>query len=154
MTNTKVEFTSYSPENTQAFGKRMGQMAKENDVFLLTGTLGAGKTCLTQGIVWGLGCQEYARSPTFILATTYQGRLPIYHLDLFRIENSLDLLDIGIEEYLEGEGVCIIEWADKTNGIFPLNSIKIHLEYTSVRSHRKITIVAPDTFSSDLMAGF
>ena len=158
MTHTNVEFMSRSPEATQTFGKHMGQMAKVNDVFLLTGPLGAGKTCLTQGIVWGLGCQEYARSPTFMLATIYQGRLPIYHLDLFRIESSLELLDIGVEEYLEGEGVCIIEWADKTNDIFPVDSIKINLEYTRNRSHRKITIIAPDTSSGnllhDLVAGF
>ena len=93
-----------------------------------------------------------------MLATIYQGRLPIYHLDLFRIESSLELLDIGVEEYLEGEGVCIIEWADRTNDIFPLDSIKINLEYTRNRSHRKITIIAPDTSSGnllhDLVAGF
>lgn len=158
MRHTKVEFISRSPEDTQTFGKLMGQMAKVNDIFLLTGPLGAGKTCLTQGIVWGLGCHEYARSPTFILATIYQGRLPIYHLDLFRIESSLELLDIGVEEYLEGEGVCIIEWADRTNDLFPLDSIKINLEHTRNRTHRKITIIAPDTSSTnllrDLVSGF
>ena len=151
MTHTKIELVSRSPEDTQALGKRMGRMAKRNDVFLLTGPLGAGKTCITQGIVWGLGCEEYARSPTFILATIYQGRLPIYHFDLFRIESTLELIDIGVEEYLEEEGVCIIEWADKTDGIFPLNSIKIDLEYTQNQSHRKITIIAPNAFSGNLL---
>lgn len=104
---------SRSPAETQEIGKRLGKLAQRGDVFLLTGKLGAGKTCLTQGIAWGLGVQEYARSPTFVLVTEYQGRLPLYHIDLYRPESVEEILDLGLDDYLYGEGVCVVEWADK-----------------------------------------
>ena len=78
-----LRLVSHSPQDTQDVGRLLGQQAEAGDIFLLTGALGAGKTCLTQGIAWGLGVGGYARSPTFVIVTQYRGRLTLHHLDLF-----------------------------------------------------------------------
>ncbi len=109
----------------------MGKLAQRGDVFLLTGKLGAGKTCLTQGIAWGLGVQEYARSPTFVLVTEYQGRLHLYHIDLYRPESVEEILDLGLDDYLYGEGVCVVEWADKALDALPREHLLIGISNSS-----------------------
>lgn len=96
----------------------LGGMAQAGDVYLLTGDLGAGKTCLTQGLLWGLGGDEYARSPTFVLICEYPARLTLYHMDLYRLDSMEEVVDLGLEEYLFGDGVCAVEWADKAPGAF------------------------------------
>ena len=80
---------------------------------LLEGELGSGKTCLTQGILWGLGGTEYARSPTFVLMAQYAARLTLYHVDLYRVESVAEAADLGLDEVVSGEGVTVIEWADR-----------------------------------------
>ncbi len=97
----------------------LGGLARAGDVYLLTGDLGAGKTCLTQGLLWGLGGDEYARSPTFVLICEYPARLTLYHMDLYRLDSLEEVVDLGLEEYLLGDGVCVVEWADKAAGAFP-----------------------------------
>ena len=97
----------------------LGGMARAGDVYLLTGDLGAGKTCLTQGLLWGLGGNEYARSPTFVLICEYPARLTLYHMDLYRLDSVDEVVDLGLDEYLLGDGVCVVEWADKAAGAFP-----------------------------------
>ena len=97
----------------------LGGLARPGDVYLLTGDLGAGKTCLTQGLLWGLGGEEYARSPTFVLICEYPARLTLYHMDLYRLDSLEEVVDLGLEEYLFGDGVCVVEWADKAQGAFP-----------------------------------
>jgi tRNA threonylcarbamoyladenosine biosynthesis protein TsaE len=82
-----LELITRSPEQTQAFGKSLGKIVQPGDVFLLVGKLGAGKTCLTQGIAWGLGIEEHATSPSFVLVRELYGRLPLYHIDFYRLEN-------------------------------------------------------------------
>lgn len=131
-----LELVSHSPEETQRIGRMLGNVAQPGDIFLLEGPLGAGKTCLTQGIAWGLGVQEYARSPTFVLVTRYQGRHTIHHVDLFRIDDPLEALDMGLEEYLESDGVCVVEWADKAADLFPVESLRIELDYGSEEAER------------------
>ena len=118
----------------------MGSMASPGDIFLLVGPLGAGKTCLTQGIACGLKTKEPARSPTFILATRYQGRLTINHIDLYRIADPIEAIDFGIEEYMNSEEVCVIEWADRTKGIFPEHCLWIEMNYGSNTKTRKFTL--------------
>ena len=140
---------------TREVGRILGQHARPGDIFLLTGPLGAGKTCLTQGIAWGLGVEGYARSPTFVIVTRYMGRLTLHHIDLFRIQDAQEAWDLGMEEYLSGEGVCVVEWADRASEIFPPESTWIALEYGDRHSpdsgndgeetmERLITINAPD----------
>ena len=131
-----LEVISRSPEETQEVGRLLGEGAQSGDVFLLTGGLGTGKTTLTQGIAWGLGVQEHARSATFILIAEYQGRLPLYHMDLFRIDHLEEVLDLGLDEYLFGQGVSVVEWADKAPQVFPADHLEVHLELVDENTRR------------------
>ena len=126
-----LDLISRSPEETQAIGRVLGEMAAPGDLFLLEGELGTGKTCLTQGIAWGMGVKEYVRSPTFVLVSQYQGRIPLYHADLYRLEIVGALLDMGLEEYFHGSGCCVVEWAEKGAFAMPQDHLWVHLEYVS-----------------------
>ena len=121
-----------SPEATERLGRGIGQNAQQGDIFLLTGELGSGKTCLTQGIANGAGVQGHTRSPTFVLMTQYQGRMMVYHADLYRINDPLEAWDIGLYEQLTSDGISIVEWADKAIEIFPDNSLWINLGYCTL----------------------
>ena len=140
MTSTQ-EIVSYSADETHAIGVQLGQNAVAGDVILLTGELGAGKTTLTQGIAQGLGVEERPRSPTFVMATEYHGRLPLYHLDLYRIDNIAELDELGLEEYLSEDGVAVVEWADRASQAFPVECLWISLEPTDADT-RQITLTA------------
>ena len=137
-----VHLTSSSPECTREVGRLLGEGAEPGDAFLLTGPLGAGKTCLTQGIAWGLGVEGYARSPTFVMVTRHRGRLTLHHIDLFRIQDLEEARDLGLEEYLAGEDVCVVEWADRASSIFSEDSLWIALEYGTEETERLITVSA------------
>ena len=138
-----AELITSSPEQTQALGKVLGAAARTGDVFLLEGALGAGKTCLTQGIVWGLGGDEYARSPTFVLMAEYRARLTLYHIDLYRLDSIDEIEELGLDEYLRGDGVCVVEWADKAPGLFPGEHMSVRLEVLD-ESTRRIRLSAED----------
>ena len=125
----RVKILSSSPEQTQAIGRVLGAKARPGDVVLLVGELGAGKTCLTQGILWGLGVDEFARSPTFVMINEYDGRLPLYHIDLYRVDADAEIADLGLDEYLFGDGVCVVEWADRSPDPFPEEHVEIVLEH-------------------------
>jgi tRNA threonylcarbamoyladenosine biosynthesis protein TsaE len=126
-----LEIISRSPEQTQKLGVRIGELALPGDVFLLTGELGAGKTCLTQGIAWGLGIKEYALSPTFVIMRELYGRLTLYHIDLYRLDRIEESLDLGLDDYLYDRGVCVVEWADKALSILPPKHLLIKINYLS-----------------------
>ncbi|MCK5434447.1 MAG: tRNA (adenosine(37)-N6)-threonylcarbamoyltransferase complex ATPase subunit type 1 TsaE [Dehalococcoidales bacterium] len=104
-------------------------MAREADVFLLVGELGAGKTCLVQGIARGLNVQEYAFSPSFVILREYHGRLPLYHIDFYRLNNIEEIAALGLEEYLSGDGVCVVEWADNGLQVIPRDNLLITIHY-------------------------
>ena len=135
---TKLKLISRSPEQTQRLGIRLGELAESGDVFLLTGNLGSGKTCLTQGIAWGLGVKEYAFSPSFVIIREYHGRLTLYHIDFYRLDRIEELSDLGLDEYLYGKGVCVVEWADKGIAVLPDEHLLINLSYLS-ETERSIT---------------
>ncbi len=126
-----LELISRSPEQTQALGTRIGQLARPGDVFLLVGELGTGKTCLTQGIAWGLGIEEYALSPSFVIMRELYGRLPLYHIDLYRLDRIEESMDLGLDDYLYGGGVCVVEWAEKALSILPVEHLMIEISYLS-----------------------
>ena len=129
-----------SPEETQEVGRALGELAQPGDVILLAGPLGAGKTCLTQGIAMGLGIPGYVRSPTFVLMARYSGRLTLHHLDLYRIGSFEEAWDLGLDEQLFGEGVCVIEWAGRAAELFPEDCLWIDFEYGQERDSREITL--------------
>ena len=110
-----MKISTDSHEKTLILGDQLGKCLKPGDIVLLFGDLGAGKTTLTQGICQGLGLNkgEYIRSPTFTLVNLYQGRIPINHIDLYRLDSFAEIEALGLEEYLFSEGVSIIEWAEK-----------------------------------------
>ena len=143
---------TYSGEETQAVGRLLGELAQPGDLFLLSGALGSGKTTLTQGIAWGLGVQEHARSPTFVLVSEYRGRLPVYHVDLFRIDTPAEVLDLGLEEYLEGDGVVVVEWAEKAAEVLPQEHLWVELAYQGHGDHRAIRLKARGRRYRNLLA--
>ncbi len=111
--DSHVEVVTHTAGETQDVGRSLGSHAEPGHVYLLFGELGAGKTCLTQGILWGLGGDEFARSPTFVLVSEYTGRIPLYHVDLYRLDSETEVVDLGLDEYLFGDGACAVEWADR-----------------------------------------
>ena len=133
---SSVEIATSSPEETQDVGRLLGEISRPGDVFLLVGNLGSGKTCLTQGIAWGLGVKERARSPTFVLVNEYKGRLSLYHVDLYRLDDVDEIWDLGLDEYLFGEGVCVVEWAEKALYTFPSEHVMVRFEYLDENERR------------------
>ncbi len=129
MENSNKIFKTESPEETQALGEKLGKTLKQGDVIALIGELGTGKTCLTQGISQGVGIApgEIVSSPSYILINEYRGTVPIYHIDLYRLENSEEIAELGLSEYIEGGGICIIEWADRLADLLPDGCIKIYI---------------------------
>ncbi len=127
----RLELISHSPEQTQRLGIRIGELALGGDIFLLVGSLGAGKTCLTQGIAWGLGINEYTLSPSFVIVRELHGRLPLYHIDLYRLDHIEEVEELGLDNYLYGKGVCVIEWAEKGLSVLPAEHLIIQIGYLS-----------------------
>ena len=136
------------PEQTRRLGALIGRQARAGDVFLLSGPLGAGKTCLTQGIAAGLGVEGYVRSPTFVLMTRHQGRLTLHHLDLYRIGGPEEAWDLGLDEQLFGEGVCVIEWAERAASVLPPDALWVELDYGPGEEQRTLTFPnAPERYA-------
>ena len=118
-----------SAEETFALGEKIGRTAKPGDVFTLIGDLGVGKTVFTQGMAKGLGIEEPVSSPTFTIVQEYgEGRLPFYHFDVYRIGDTEVMDEIGIEDYVFGEGVSLIEWANLIEEILPEKRTEITIE--------------------------
>lgn len=132
------EFTTTSASGTIALGKKIGEKLQPNDVLALYGPLGAGKTTLVQGVAEGLGIKDYVTSPTFILINEYQGRIPLYHVDLYRLADVSQIEDLGIEEYFTKGGVCVIEWAERLKNLMPKKHQAITIDIIS-ENQRKIT---------------
>lgn len=114
-----LNFKTTSPEETFSFGKCLGGILSAGQTVCLVGDLGAGKTLLVQGLAEGLGIGESVHSPTFTILNVYEGKFPVYHFDLYRLEDAAELFDIGFYEYTEADGLSIIEWADKFPGALP-----------------------------------
>ncbi len=126
-----LKLNVHSPEQTQLLGSYLGELAQKTDVFLLVGELGTGKTCLAQGIARGLGVKEYAFSPSFVILREYHGRLPLYHIDFYRLDHIEEIADLGLEEYFYGDGVCVVEWAEKGLQVVPQSNLLITIQYVS-----------------------
>lgn len=131
--------TTKTAEETIALGKAIGQLLQAGDVLALQGTLAAGKTQLTKGLAQGLGISEPVTSPTFTIISEYYGRLPLYHIDVYRLGSPEEFLDLGVEEMLYGHGVCVIEWSEKVMSELPNRTILIQIE-AQADSSRTLTI--------------
>jgi tRNA threonylcarbamoyladenosine biosynthesis protein TsaE len=137
----KIELESHSAEQTQQLGYYLGQIAQPGNIFLLSGNLGSGKTCLTQGIARGMDIQSAVTSPSFVLVREHYGRMPLYHMDLYRLDDIEEIVNLGLEQYFESEGLCVVEWAEKGITVFPAEHLLINLEYLP-ETDRKIIIQA------------
>ena len=126
-----LDLISHSPEQTQKFGAGIGELALPGDIFLLVGRLGTGKTCLTQGIARGLNIKEYALSPSFVIMRELYGRLPLYHIDLFRLDHIEEIEELGLDDYLYGKGVCVVEWAEKGLTVLPAEHLLVQIDFVS-----------------------
>ena len=128
-------YTTNSAEETEELGKRFSERLCKGSVVSITGELGCGKTVFTKGIAKGLGITGYVKSPSFVIAHEYEGgRLPLYHIDLYRIEKGIT--ELGLEEYIYGKGVCVIEWAEKAQGLLPEDAAIIRFFYEGETKRR------------------
>lgn len=120
--------TSHSPEETEAAGEALGRTLEAGAVVGLSGELGAGKTCFVRGVARALGVRVRALSPTFTLVNEYRGtRGPVYHVDAYRAGSEAELAALGLDEYFDGEGVTVVEWAEKLGGLLPARAIRVHI---------------------------
>ena len=143
-----MQYTTNSPAETEAIGAALGKILKPGTVIAYRGDLGAGKTAFTRGLAKGLGCTDMVTSPTYTIVNEYlNGRLPLFHFDMYRLGSSDDLWDIGWEDYLERGGVCAVEWSERVEDALE-DAISITIEKTGEES-RRITIEGGD-FSADL----
>ena len=134
-----------TPKETFDFGKRLGEEAKAGEIYTLIGDLGVGKTVFTQGLAKGLEISEPISSPTFTIVQVYEeGRLPLYHFDVYRIGDVEEMEEIGYEDYFYGEGVSLIEWANLIEEILPekYTEIKIEKDLEKGFDYRKITVTS------------
>ena len=134
---------THNSKETYELGFNMGKSAKAGDVYCLDGDLGVGKTVFTQGFAKGLGINEPINSPTFTIVQEYkEGRIPLYHFDLYRIADISELDEIGYEEYFYSEGTCLVEWGNLYPEIFPENTIKIEIskDLSKGFDYRRVTI--------------
>jgi len=147
-----VAWETTSAAETHVIGKALGEACAEHEVMALVGPLGAGKTCLVRGIAEGLGVPtELVTSPTFVLIHEYAGRLPLYHADLYRLEERDAVNGLGLEEYTETPGVTVIEWAEKAPGVLPRDHLWITLDHLG-GDRRRVALYPRGARSAELTA--
>lgn len=145
MSESKQMWDSLSEKETFQIAKELAEQAKPGEVYCLSGDLGVGKTVFTKGFAAGLGITEPVSSPTFTIVQIYEeGRLPLYHFDVYRIEDIEEMEEIGYEDCFYGDGVCLVEWAELIKEILPDNCKKIRIEKELDKGfdYRRITIEA------------
>lgn len=147
------DLISQSPDHTRHLGARLGELLRGGELVLLEGDLGAGKTAFTQGIAEGLQVRQVVSSPTFTLLKEYEGRLPLYHFDLYRLDDPLEILDLGFDEYFSGSGVCVVEWADRAEEVWPAEHLRIGFTMVS-ETQRRLLMSAVGLRSVELLIEF
>ncbi|MFH1454529.1 MAG: tRNA (adenosine(37)-N6)-threonylcarbamoyltransferase complex ATPase subunit type 1 TsaE [Armatimonadota bacterium] len=122
------------------FGKKTASFLKKGDIIALTGELGAGKTVFVKGLAQGLNISEEPGSPSFVIINEYKGEAPLYHFDVYRLDNTKQMYDLGYEEYFYSEGITVIEWAEKIESLIEGEYLKITISYTDNEDERKIEL--------------
>ncbi len=141
-----------APEETMALAERLGQLVQAGDVITLEGDLGAGKTSFTKGLAKGVGIKRVVNSPTFTIIKEYKGRIPLYHMDVYRVEDEAE--ELGLEEYFYGDGVTVIEWASMIESQLPEDRLNIALFHLGGPTSRRLHIQATGTRSEALWEEF
>ena len=141
-----MEFESNSYEETQKFAEKFSKTLKAGDVLCMYGDLGVGKTAFVQGLAKGLGIDVPITSPTFTIVNEYSGRLPLYHFDVYRIGDIEEMDEVGFEEYVMGDGVSLIEWANLIEEILPEHYRQVTIEKDLEKGfdYRRITVIGPE----------
>ncbi|MDR2606112.1 MAG: tRNA (adenosine(37)-N6)-threonylcarbamoyltransferase complex ATPase subunit type 1 TsaE [Oscillospiraceae bacterium] len=138
-----MEYISHSEYETEQLGTKLAERLKPGDVIALCGTLGAGKTAFTRGIAAGLGYSGYVNSPTFTIVNEYlTGQVPIFHFDLYRLDDSNSVIDIGWDDYLRRAGVCVAEWSDRAPDLFPKGTIYVNIGFGKLWNDRIVRVDA------------
>lgn len=123
-----MTYITHSAQETVDLGEKIGSLLKSGDVIAMTGTLATGKTTITKGIAKALGITDVVTSPTFCLISEYEGtKMPLYHMDVYRLDGPEDFINLGVEDMLDGDGVCIVEWSEKVSSELPKRTIKIEI---------------------------
>lgn len=122
-----MEFISHSAEETERFGEALAASLRPGTVLAYTGTLGMGKTAFTRGLARGLGCHGRVTSPTFTVVNEYEGKIPLFHFDMYRLSSSDELFDIGWEDYLARGGVCAVEWSERVTDALPEDTVFVNI---------------------------
>lgn len=148
----KVRYISRNYKDTYVIGYKLGKALGKRAIVCLIGELGAGKTSMAKGIAAGLDVRDEVTSPTFTIVNEYDGRLPLYHFDVYRISNPEEMYEIGFDEYIYGDGVCVIEWADLIEDIIPEEAIWVDIKYLN-DDERIIEIIGPDDVLMHIIEG-
>jgi tRNA threonylcarbamoyladenosine biosynthesis protein TsaE len=133
-----LKFITDCVEETSRIGEQLGKQLKMGNIICLSGDLGAGKTAFTKGVAKGLGIEDYVTSPTYTIINEYEGRLPLYHFDVYRLNDVEEMYELGYEEYFFGDGVVVLEWADIVKEIIPKERLWITILNTKGDNTREI----------------
>lgn len=135
---TKEDFLTNSPEETEELGRHVGALLEQGAFLALRGELGGGKTCFTRGVVEAIAPESahLVASPTFAIMNHYPGRLPVYHFDFYRMRDEDDIAELGFMEYLNGEGVCIVEWSERLESLLPTDHLRITFHHAGDERRR------------------
>ncbi len=148
-----LDFISHSESQTRRLGTRLAALLQPGDVLALVGELGTGKTRWVQGVCRGLNVTSPVISPTFTLVNEYAGRWPVYHIDLYRLVDRAELLTFELEDYLYGNGICLIEWADRAVDFLPENYLSVELHHLE-ETKRRVVLRPHGQRFIDLLADF
>ncbi len=140
-----MEYLSHSPEETEQLGEQLGRTLRPGSVVAYRGDLGMGKTAFTRGLARGLGCTCRVTSPTFTIVNEYSGALPLFHFDMYRLDSSDDLFDIGWEDYLSRGGVCAVEWSERVEDALPDDTLWVSIARGTGENDRIITVTGGET---------
>ena len=135
-----MQYLSGSPADTEAFGERLAKRLRPGDVVAFTGALGMGKTALARGLARGLGCRGRVTSPTFTIVNEYDGDVPLFHFDLYRLGSPDELYDVGWDDYLARGGVCAVEWSERAADALPPDAVTVDIARGETDSSRVITV--------------
>lgn len=147
-----VRLVTHSAEETAMAGYRLGSILNRGDVVCLIGELGTGKTAFTGGIARALGIDGYITSPTFTIVNEYEGKIPLYHFDAYRISDSSEMFEIGFEEYISGNGIVVVEWAELIKDILPTDVVDVYIK-KDFNADKDIRLISID-FIGDKLAQY
>jgi tRNA threonylcarbamoyladenosine biosynthesis protein TsaE len=148
-----LRFITESAEETSNIGEQLGRLLSKGNIICLSGDLGAGKTAFTKGIAKGLGVEDYVTSPTYTIINEYQGRLPLYHFDVYRLNDVEEMYELGYEEYFFGDGIVVLEWADIVRDIIPGDRLWITILNTKGDDSREIIMEPTGEVYDEIVKG-